>query len=563
MQSAPKIPITRLMEGPFKKDEVLKEGLVLCTRIEQWYAKRHNGVKDIELRKTRMRWRRFYAVLRPDRLELYHAATSIRRLAHIIYLLADPPLRPVRLSLVSPWDYIWRLEYKCKHLVAYHFQCCQPSEAKEWYMFIYHRISNHQPHTTCKKPIPLYVDVDVRLDEKQPSDVLIRIPLDYFREAMYKQHHVEQNMCLRDVKSTLINLLYFDKVIPFKDSVSKEWKLFWTIGNYVEEVDEADYLIGCQLIEQSHRLELRLQQKYTKKQVIYEGLLVHKEDGVCYYTILYGNQLFFLDAYYYTNTTTQKNWFSATTNLILKNTHLLRKKKYIKQLNMSAPQLASLSYTSPPDPAKLVNTKMVIELKNIKSIELCDASNTFAVHHKNTTLYYQAPNTQALLEWMMLINCRLRQINNKEVYHFEYMDQIIHSGKLYVKKDYSRHYQPQYCILVKSVNFGGALILFDMVKRSKFCKSGGESLPIYEKKRALIRLEDSYVYTGDECILDQLIKPDRLQEFDRYYPDGVITGSDRASDCVFIIWQVAKRHFISSFREHVSILKLGHHLGTK
>lgn len=117
-------------------------------------------------------------------------------------------------------------------------------------MFIYHRISNHQPHTNCKKPIPLYVDVNVRLDEKQPSDVLIRIPLDYFREAMYKQHYVEQNMCLRDVKSALINLLYFDKVIPFKDSVSKEWKLFWTIGNYVEEVDEADHLIGCQLIEQ-------------------------------------------------------------------------------------------------------------------------------------------------------------------------------------------------------------------------------------------------------------------------------------------------------------------------
>lgn len=102
-----------------------------------------------------------------------------------------------------------------------------------------------------------------------------------------------------------------------------------------------------------------------------------------------------------------------------------------------------------------------------------------------------------------------------------------------------------------------------MVKRSNFCKSGGETLPIYEKKRALIRLEDSYVYTGDECILDQFIKLDRLQEPDRYYPDGLITGNDRASDCVFIIWQVAKRHFISSFREYVSILKLGHHLGTK
>lgn len=73
VQNTPKIPITRIMQGSFEKDEVLKEGLVLCTRTEQWYAKQHNGTKNIELRKTRMRWRNFYAVLRPDRLELYHA----------------------------------------------------------------------------------------------------------------------------------------------------------------------------------------------------------------------------------------------------------------------------------------------------------------------------------------------------------------------------------------------------------------------------------------------------------------------------------------------------------
>lgn len=54
-----------------KKNDILKQGLLICTRIEKWYKKSVN-LGEIELKKTRLRWRQFKAILYPDRLELYH-----------------------------------------------------------------------------------------------------------------------------------------------------------------------------------------------------------------------------------------------------------------------------------------------------------------------------------------------------------------------------------------------------------------------------------------------------------------------------------------------------------
>lgn len=55
-----------------KKNEIIKQGLVLCTRTAQWYTKKKSTTREIQLRKTRLRWRQFKAVLRPDKIELYH-----------------------------------------------------------------------------------------------------------------------------------------------------------------------------------------------------------------------------------------------------------------------------------------------------------------------------------------------------------------------------------------------------------------------------------------------------------------------------------------------------------
>ncbi|KAG0832683.1 hypothetical protein G6F19_006091 [Rhizopus arrhizus] len=503
-----------------KFDEIIKQGLVLCTRTEQWYAKKRTRVKEIKLRKTRLRWRQFQAILRTDRLDLYHSTTiKTNRLAHTIYFNPQPPLRPVRLSLVSPLDCIWSLEYThSKHLISFHFQSCRLSDAKAWYQSIYQRLST-------KKPIPSYIDVTVR---KEPSTI-IRIPLDYFRKA-YRQPQEEPNLSFKHIQSALSDILYSDDDAS-KKSARKEWKLCWTVGDYVETIDEKDSLIGYQLIEQ----------------IIYEGLLIRNK--ATHYTILFGNQLLFLDDYYYTNTPNPKNtWFSVTSGLILRNTNRLKKK--IKHLNFSAPQLISSFTIPPPPPSKLAYTKSALDLSQVESVDRSE-DRMIEIRLKNKqTLSFKVPDTQCQIEWISLIRKRLLQIHHN-LNDLEPSDHIILSSVLYVKKNYSRHYLAQYCVLVKNAK-ESCLLLFDT--RSK---DGG----IYQKKKALLDLQTAYIYTGYECVLDQLVRLENSPAC--YYPEGITTGNDRTSDCVFVIWQLAKRHFVSDLRESLSLLKLGHRLGQK
>lgn len=60
----------------YTKDMIIKQGLVLCTRTEEWYTKRKSTMREVQLRKTRLRWRQFKAVLKRDRIELYHITVS-------------------------------------------------------------------------------------------------------------------------------------------------------------------------------------------------------------------------------------------------------------------------------------------------------------------------------------------------------------------------------------------------------------------------------------------------------------------------------------------------------
>lgn len=90
-----------------------------------------------------------------------------------------------------------------------------------------------------------------------------------------------------------------------------------------------------------------------------------------------------------------------------------------------------------------------------------------------------------------------------------------------------------------------------------------QQLPIYEKKRQLIQLENTFVYSGDSCILDKLVPQASKVEPLKYYKDGTVTGGNTTSECVFVIWQLSKRHIIPNIREYLSLFKLGHHLGNR
>jgi hypothetical protein len=78
------IPITE-QRKQYRREESIKEGLILCTRVEEWYTKRKTTTtRELQLRKRRLRWRQFKAVLLPNRLELYHA--TVRHEPNLFFL---------------------------------------------------------------------------------------------------------------------------------------------------------------------------------------------------------------------------------------------------------------------------------------------------------------------------------------------------------------------------------------------------------------------------------------------------------------------------------------------
>lgn len=71
------IPLTeQQFQQRYNKEAVIKQGLILCTRTEEWYTKKKTTMREVQLRKTRLRWRQFKAVLKPNRIELYHVTVS-------------------------------------------------------------------------------------------------------------------------------------------------------------------------------------------------------------------------------------------------------------------------------------------------------------------------------------------------------------------------------------------------------------------------------------------------------------------------------------------------------
>lgn len=152
-----------------------------------------------------------------------------------------------------------------------------------------------------------------------------------------------------------------------------------------------------------------------------------------FYVVLYGHHLFFLDrSYYYfykrkeeANRTidtkpreSKNNWFSQTTGLLFQHRKVLISKGnktdlYEQGPNQSSPHLKYFKRPEvppPPSPQKLVNARLLLDLNQVERIQPSTDDNTFEIHIKNDSciLYYEAPNTQMMLQWVTLINNMLR-----------------------------------------------------------------------------------------------------------------------------------------------------------
>ncbi|CEP17660.1 hypothetical protein [Parasitella parasitica] len=640
------IPVVEVERRSTQDDKVIKQGLVLCTRTAQWYTKRKSTTGELQLRKTRLRWRQFKAVLKPDKIELYHVTTTFlrtQRIAHVIYLDNKYPYKRVRLSIVSTQDCIWCLQfvhYQTKSIISFHFQSTNLSDAQDWYMTLYYALP---ASPACKNPIPAFVDIQVMID----SPIQIRLPLDYI---LLNTKNTLLNIHIQDIKPVIRSLLQKDDLLRTAEWIYHDFRLCWrpvnalfkqettvvTSGNEIEWLTENVELIGPQLIEQKHVLELHTSQEPTEKSklqrriITFDGLLISKswaksntqQKIKCkkshFYVVLYGNHLFFFDGlfYYYYKRQAQRqenqrrrneqseqkkqhNWFSATTGLLLQQRRLSiskeNKKHIYEQGNKSSPHFkystSSIDLNVWPDPTKLVNAHLVLDLHKVTRVQPMlqkgtqhATSNTFAIHINNEILYYEAPNTQSMLQWVSLVNNAIKMdylwINSSLAYrHHRKYDgnkSILQSGFLYVKQNFKKTFQPQYCILSKSENYDG-LIMFDTLQgnpqhhstlfncmrpsRNSERMQQRKEMILYQKKRVLLHLKDAYVYSGDECISDKYER--EKVEPSRFYKDGTITGGNKTSDCIFVIWQLATRRFVPNVREYMSLFKLGHRLGNR
>lgn len=196
------------------------------------------------------------------------------------------PYRKVKLSLVSAQDYIWCLEflhYETKSLISYHFQSSCISDAKDWYMAVYHILPSI---VSCKPPIPPFVDIFVMIQKEQEQQFVVRLPLGSIME------NDELNMCALDIKPAIWSLLEKNGMLSMLQRTNKnDLRLCWRkvssssvygegaastlkssaisfhtpiSGDQIEWVTKDTKLIGPELIEQVSKGSIYRKNKVLK-----------------------------------------------------------------------------------------------------------------------------------------------------------------------------------------------------------------------------------------------------------------------------------------------------------
>lgn len=160
-----------------------------------------------------------------------------------------------KLSILSHTDYIWGLDYlhtKKKRPIAFHFQSSHLSEAQDWYMTLYQLLLLHKTKMIGKAPLPPFVDLII----PEMDHFVIQIPLHALTDKQ-PTSSVIYNIRMSDLKLTALRILEYKGIKP-SNWVADNVSLCWTLDSHTEWVTESQnvLLVGSQLIEQKHKLEL-------------------------------------------------------------------------------------------------------------------------------------------------------------------------------------------------------------------------------------------------------------------------------------------------------------------
>ncbi|KAI8876538.1 hypothetical protein K501DRAFT_338019 [Backusella circina FSU 941] len=581
-----------IIEQNLSKDDIIKQGLVLCTRIEEWYKTTSKNIVDVELRKRKQRWRQFQAILTKDRLELYHITTTkIKRRAHMIEL--GGKYGHARLSILSPIDYIWGLEYlhtKKGRPIAFHFQSSHLSDAQDWYMTLHQLLFLPKTKMIGKAPLPPFVDIII----PEMEHFVIHIPLDALVHGQ-QTSNVIYNIRMHDLKLIALGMLEYKGITP-SHWLAENVSLCWTLESHTEWVTEEQniLLVGPQLIEQKHKLELRYlgnQQTCSLTEPCLDGLLkpwkwndeaqtAVDQNSSEIYAILAGHFLFQVDIshYHYKSgmETSKKSWLSSANGLLQKNKSR-KKREQVRHHVQSTSTPPHLVISSPEvEPRRaftLKYAKQMLDLSKVERVGMVENSkeenNLFRIDlHGGYTLCYETDTAESMTKWIRMLVREQRQYDGyrseiaaalkaeSHLWHvFCRHHQIIKSGGLYVNNN--KLFNKIVCILTNEKE----LLLYNRFKRKRW-NSEPIPEPLY-RQNCQLKLDDNvYVYSGSECLSDQqgIVKRQQVEPA-RHFIDGLVTERMRPSDCYFVIWfKTSKSRFVYT-RDCISLFKTGHHLG--
>lgn len=120
-----------------------------------------------------------------------------------------------------------------------------------------------------------------------------------------------------------------------------------------------------------------------------------------------------------------------------------------------------------------------------------------------------------------------------------------------MKENYRGTFKRYHCVLSKDKESEGMMLY-----------KKNDKLQLYEKHQC-IALGQQYIYSGDECILEEPQQVTAANYYYYYADDQLVTRQGKTSDCLFVIWQMKSRHFIPKIREYLSLFKFGHRLGNR
>ncbi|ORY99287.1 hypothetical protein BCR43DRAFT_523261 [Syncephalastrum racemosum] len=581
----PAIPLCRISTFPEASSStdagVLKKGRLLCSKQLSWYSRRSSEMdmtrNHLRLRQSRFRWREFKVILKSDRIELYHVSTLIfqaKRLAHVIYLHESRKHHrtAVHLTFATQLDYTLSIAFRSANgrNVRFLFTARSEKDTQDWYMALYHCLPNQS-----KRKIPPTIDCTLpTLD-----NLRIRIPVadDQNNSILTK----EQNIRMEDIKRCILAMLDYQNVRPmgwFPERVSLHWR---NSHDRLECVADDAYLICPQLIEQSHTLELHPHAHSPATAVlppVSEGFLTwwslnlrkpNKLQKHVVYALTDGHCLFLVNPYRALPIESEQNPDSGKQRWTLgrisraslfhphHHSHVHRPRVstgggitlrsatrfFFRDARDHTRELADVERQNANLGAAfaVVDMTQATEVQSAK--EMKDRKTFFEIKTKDgSRILLEAPTVQAMFEWIM----RLRKMmqGTTLVTGLKERLTILQSGIVYVRKGYT--FEQRFCVLLR----GHGLMLFDSRKKRRPSSWTGSyvhylTVPLDEK---------TYVYSDDQPGSSTHLPP-------RLFSDG--TTNERNAECSFAVWRADQRHVLVSLREKLSVLKLGHRLGSK